>query len=54
METGEVLLAPGRNPLERGRPYNYGHGKGAEGNRMAEWPVVALKEGNASGAKGPC
>jgi hypothetical protein len=54
METGEVLFAPGRNPLERGRPYNCGHGKGAEGGRMAEWLVVAEKSGNADGAKGPC
>jgi len=40
--------------LGRGRPYNCGHGKGAEGNRMAEWPAVAMKSGNADGAKGPC
>jgi hypothetical protein len=37
-----------------GKPYNRGHGKGAEGSRMAEWPVVVKKESNVSGAKGPC
>ena len=40
--------------LEKARPYNCGHGKGAEGKRVTEWPVVAEKSGNADGAKGPC
>jgi hypothetical protein len=40
--------------LEKDRPYNCGHRKRAEGNRMAEWPVGAVKSGNADGAKGPC
>ena len=37
---------------EEGRPYNCGYGKGADGSRMAEWPVVAMKSGNADGANG--
>jgi len=37
-----------------GRPYNRDTGKGLKANRMAEWPVVAKKSGNADGAKGPC
>jgi hypothetical protein len=32
METGEVLL-PQEEILEEGRPYNCGHGKGAEGKQ---------------------
>jgi len=39
--------------LGEGWSYNCEHGKGAEGKRMAEWPVVAEKSGNADGAKGP-
>ena len=53
METGEVLL-PQEEILEEGRPYNCGHGKGPKASRMAEWPVVVMKESNVSGAKGPC
>ena len=40
--------------MEKGRPYNCGYGKGAKGKRMAEWPVLVMKSGNADGAKGPC
>ncbi len=47
-------VCPGEKSLEKGRTYNCGHGKGAEGKRMAEWPVVVMKSGNADGAKGPC
>jgi hypothetical protein len=35
-------------------PITVDTGKGLNGSRMAEWPVVAMKESNVSGAKGPC
>ncbi|MBI2986591.1 MAG: hypothetical protein HYY45_07470 [Deltaproteobacteria bacterium] len=64
METGEVLFAPGRNFWKEVGPITWDTclranthrqaGKGPNGNRMAEWPVVAMKSGNADGAKGPC
>lgn len=54
METGEVLLAPERNLPEEVSPITVDTGKGLKGNRMAEWPVVAAKSGNADRAKGPC
>ena len=54
METGEVLLAPGRNPWREVGPITADTGKGPKANRMAEWPAVAKKSGNADGAKGPC
>ena len=53
METGEVLFAPGRNSWKKVGPIT-DTGKGLKGSRMAEWPVVAMKESNVSGAKGPC
>ena len=39
---------------EEGRPYTADTGKGPSGSRMTEWPVVAMKSGNADGGKGPC
>ena len=54
METGEVLFAPGRNSRKKVSPITVDTGKGPKGSRMAEWPVVAMKSGNADGAKGPC
>jgi len=33
METGEVLIAPWRNPWRRVGPITGGHGKGAEGEQ---------------------
>jgi hypothetical protein len=45
---------PQEEILEEGRPYNCGPGKGLKGGRMAEWPIVVMKESNVSGAKGPC
>jgi hypothetical protein len=54
METGEVLIAPGRNFWKEVGPITVDTGKGPNGNRMAEWPVVAEKSGNADRAKGPC
>ncbi len=54
METGEVLMAPRRNPWRRIGPITEDTGKGLKAIRMAEWSVVAVKSGNADGAKGPC
>jgi hypothetical protein len=54
METGEVLCAPRRNSRQKVGPITVDTGKGLKGNRMAEWPVVVMKESNVSGAKGPC
>jgi hypothetical protein len=54
METGEVLFAPRRNSWREVGPITVDTGKGPNGNRMAEWPVVAMKEDNTSGAKGSC
>jgi hypothetical protein len=54
METGEVLIAPGRNFWKEVGLITVDTGKGPNGNRMAEWPVGAMKSGNADGAKGPC
>jgi hypothetical protein len=33
-------------------PITVDTGKGLNGSRMAEWPVLAMKESNISGAKG--
>ena len=54
METGEVLSAPERNFWNRSAPITVDTGKGQKANRMADWPVVAMKGSNVSGAKGPC
>jgi hypothetical protein len=54
METGEVLWALRRNSWKEVGPITVDTGKGPKANRMAEWPVVAIKESNVSGAKGPC
>lgn len=54
METGEVLHAPRRKTRNQVSPITVDTGKGLKGSRMAEWPVVAMKESNVSGAKGPC
>ena len=54
METGEVLFAPGSNSWKEVGPITWDTGKGPNGNRMAESPVVAMKSGDADGAKGPC
>ena len=52
--TGEALLVPPRNSAEQGRPYNWETGKAAEGERESDGSAVAMKWGNARGAKGPC
>jgi hypothetical protein len=54
METGEVLIVPGRNSWRRIGPITVDTGKGPKANRMAEWPVVAMKGSNVPEAKGPC
>lgn len=52
--TGEALLAPGRNPWSKVGPITGDPGKWAEGERVAEGRVVAMRRGNARGAKAPC
>ena len=52
--TGEALAAPVEKSPEQGRSYNRQTGKRTEGGRVADGPVVAMMEGNASGAKRPC
>ena len=53
LDIAQKSTCPREKSLEKGRPYNLGHRKGAEGKRMAEWLVVAMKSGNADEAKGP-
>jgi hypothetical protein len=48
METGEVLYASRRNSRKKVGPITVDTGKGPNGSRMAEWPVVAMKESNVS------
>ena len=38
---------------EKGKPYNRYPGKGDEGERVTDGPVVAMKAGNSAGARGP-
>jgi hypothetical protein len=45
--TGEALAAPVEKSPEQGRSYNRDNGKGIEGGRVADGPVVALMRGNA-------
>ena len=45
--TGEALAAPVEKSPEQGRSYNRNNGKGAEGGRVADGPVVAMMRGNA-------
>jgi hypothetical protein len=47
-------VCPRRNSRKEVSPITVDTGKGLNGSRMAEWPVVATKESNVSGAKGPC
>ena len=54
METGEVLMAPERNLWRRIGSITVDTGRGPKAIRMTEWPVIAMKESNVSGAKGPC
>jgi len=52
--TGEALLAPARNRRSKVGPITGEPGKWIEGERVADGSVVAMKSGNADGAKGPC
>ena len=47
-------VCPRRNSRKKVSPITVDTGKGPKASRMAEWPVVAEKESNVSGAKGPC
>ena len=50
--TGEALLVPGRNPWSKvGRITR--KGKSVEGERVAEGLILAMRRGNARGAKEP-
>jgi hypothetical protein len=51
--TGETLRVPPRNRRKQGRLYHRSTGKSTEGARGADGSVVALKRGQACGAKGP-
>ena len=44
---------PAVKTVEQGRSYNRHPGKSTEDERVAEGSVVAVKRGNACGAKGP-
>jgi hypothetical protein len=52
--TGEALLAPARNRRSKVGPITGEPGKWTEGERVADGSVVAVRPGNAGGAKGPC
>ncbi len=52
--TGEALLAPARNCRSKVGLITGEPGKGAEGERVADGSVIAMKPGNAGEAKGPC
>ena len=52
--TGEALLVPPRNRRKRVGPITSAPGKWADGERVADGPGVAMRRGNARGAKGPC
>jgi hypothetical protein len=52
--TGEALLVPLRNQRSRVGRITGDPGKSADGERVADGPVLALKRGNTCGAKGPC
>ena len=43
-----------RNHRSKVGPITVHNGKGTEGGRVAEGPVVAMMRGNARGAKRPC
>src|SRR5215212_3889970 len=52
--TGETLLVPARKGGSWVGRITGSTGKSADDERVADGPVVALKRGNARGAKGPC
>jgi hypothetical protein len=52
--TGEAVLVPSRNRWSKVARITGETGKTSKGETVAAGPVVALKRGNARGAKGPC
>jgi hypothetical protein len=52
--TGEALLVPPRNRRKGVCPITSAPGKWVDDERVAEGPAVAMRRGNARGAKGPC
>jgi len=52
--TGETLLVPLRNQRSQVGRITGGPGKSSDGERVADGSAVAMKRGNARGAKGPC
>src|SRR5271166_6070912 len=52
--TGEALLAPARNRRSRVDRITGSTGKSIEGERVTDGFAVALRRGNARGAKEPC
>ena len=52
--TGEALLVPARKGGSWVGRITGSTGKSADDERVADGPVVAVKRGNARGAKGPC
>jgi hypothetical protein len=50
--TGEALLVPGRKAWSKVGCITGDPGKSTEGERVTEESVVAMKQGNACGAKG--
>ncbi len=52
--TGETLLVPLRNQRKQVGRITGTPGKSADGERVADGSGVAMKRGNARGAKGPC
>ena len=51
--TGEALTAPVRNHRKKVGLITGDTGKWTEGGRVADGPAVAMKQGNACGAKRP-
>src|SRR5499427_6935588 len=52
--TGEALHVPARNRWSKVGTITGEPGKWAEGGRVADGSAIAMKPGNAGGAKGPC
>jgi hypothetical protein len=52
--TGETVLVPARNRWSKVDRITGATGKAVEGETVAARPIVAKKQGNACGAKGPC
>src|SRR5262249_61045960 len=51
---GETLLVPARKGGSWVGRITGTTGKSADGERVSDGPIVALRRGNARGAKGPC